>query len=122
MGSAVEIHAAWAARRTILAVAPGSMAQNWVVRSYADRVFPSIAELHEWLCEAAPVLALQDDSSEEEEQSCYREAWSDLKWLCSEVSSAASGQGLRSKALALLAATLVALTAAAAYWVQVLPE
>ena len=57
MGSAVEIHAAWAARRTILAVAPGSMAQNWVVRSYADRVFPSIDALREWLREAAESAA-----------------------------------------------------------------
>ena len=49
MGSAVEIHAARAAGRTILVVAPGSMAQNWVIRSYADYVFASIDELSVWL-------------------------------------------------------------------------
>ena len=49
MGSAVEIYAAHAAGKTILAVAPGTMAQNWVVRSYAERVFSSIDELRAWL-------------------------------------------------------------------------
>lgn len=45
MGSAVELHAAHAAGRKILVVAPGSMRGNWVVRSYSDRVFASIDEL-----------------------------------------------------------------------------
>lgn len=49
MGSAVEIHAARQNNRTILAVAPGSMAGNWVVRSYADHTFSSIDELRGWL-------------------------------------------------------------------------
>eukprot|EP00929_Paragymnodinium_shiwhaense_P013943 TRINITY_DN121795_c0_g1_i1.p2 TRINITY_DN121795_c0_g1~~TRINITY_DN121795_c0_g1_i1.p2 ORF type:complete len:165 (+),score=40.13 TRINITY_DN121795_c0_g1_i1:123-617(+) len=49
MGSAVEIHAARAAGRQILIVAPGSIARNWVVRSYADHIFESIDELQEWL-------------------------------------------------------------------------
>ena len=49
MGSAVEIHAARQNNRTILAVAPGSMANNWVVRSYADHTFSSIDELRGWL-------------------------------------------------------------------------
>ena len=49
MGSAVEIHAARSASRTILVVAPGSMSGNWVVRSYADHVFASIEELGAWL-------------------------------------------------------------------------
>ena len=49
MGSAVEIHTAHAAGKTILVVAPGTMAQNWVVRSYAERTFASIEELGTWL-------------------------------------------------------------------------
>ena len=52
MGSAVEIYAARAAGRTVLAIAPGSMAQNWVIRSYADRVFASIDELRAWLADS----------------------------------------------------------------------
>ena len=49
MGSAVEIYAAREAGRTVLAIAPGSMAGNWVVRSYADELFASIDELSVWL-------------------------------------------------------------------------
>ena len=45
MGSAVEIHAAKAAGKTILAVAPGTMAQNWVVRSFSARTFEDIPAL-----------------------------------------------------------------------------
>ena len=49
MGSAVELHAARAAGRRVLAIAPGSMAGNWVVRSYADHVFETIDQLGSWL-------------------------------------------------------------------------
>jgi hypothetical protein len=49
MGSAVELHAARQNGRVILAVAPGSMAGNWVVRSYADETFNSIEDLSGWL-------------------------------------------------------------------------
>ena len=49
MGSAVEIYAAKSAGRKILVVAPGSMAQNWTVRSYADCTFASIQEVGIWL-------------------------------------------------------------------------
>ena len=45
MGSAIEIYKARSAGKKILVVAPGSMAGNWTVRSYADRVFSSIEEL-----------------------------------------------------------------------------
>ena len=55
MGSAVEIHAAKGAGKVILVVAPGSMAQNWVVRSYADSVFASIDELRQWLASLRPM-------------------------------------------------------------------
>lgn len=51
MGSAVEIHAAKLAGKTIIAVAPGSMAANWVVRSYSDRVVPGLDELRAHLAE-----------------------------------------------------------------------
>lgn len=49
MGSAVEIHSARATGRKVLVVAPGSMAGNWVVRSYADRTFASIDDLGAFL-------------------------------------------------------------------------
>ena len=49
MGSAVEIYAAMEAGKRILVVAPGSMAGNWVVRSYADNIFASMDELGAWL-------------------------------------------------------------------------
>lgn len=52
MGSAVELHAAHAAGRKVLAVAPSSMANNWVVRSYSDRVFCSIRDMGDWLASA----------------------------------------------------------------------
>ena len=45
MGSAIEIYKARSAGKKILVVAPGSMAGNWTVRSYADRIFSSIEEL-----------------------------------------------------------------------------
>ena len=51
MGSAVELHAARAAAKLILVIAPGPMQGNWVVRSYADRVFEDVAELQAWLTE-----------------------------------------------------------------------
>eukprot|EP00927_Polykrikos_kofoidii_P028479 TRINITY_DN24861_c0_g1_i1.p1 TRINITY_DN24861_c0_g1~~TRINITY_DN24861_c0_g1_i1.p1 ORF type:complete len:194 (+),score=31.83 TRINITY_DN24861_c0_g1_i1:70-582(+) len=53
MGSAVELHAARQASRIILVVAPGNMRGNWVVRSYADRIFESIEELRDWLLSKA---------------------------------------------------------------------
>lgn len=56
MGSAVELHAAHAAGRKVLAVAPSSMANNWVVRSYSDHVFANIAELRDWLASALQSL------------------------------------------------------------------
>ena len=59
MGSAVEIYAAKGAGRTILCVAPGRMAQNWVVRSYADHVFEDIPALRRWLIAAAASSADQ---------------------------------------------------------------
>ena len=49
MGSAVEIFKAKVAGRKIIVVAPGSMAQNWVVRSYSDHTFDSIDSLGAWL-------------------------------------------------------------------------
>ena len=49
MGSAVELHSARNAGKLILCVTPGSMRTNWVVRSYADKIFESIPELAEWL-------------------------------------------------------------------------
>ena len=49
MGSAVELHAAHQAGRKILVVAPGSMAGNWVVRSYSNQTFQSIADAGEFL-------------------------------------------------------------------------
>ena len=50
MGSAVELHAAYVAGRLILVVAPGEkMKGNWVVRSYADKVFDNVTELQDWL-------------------------------------------------------------------------
>ena len=51
MGSAVELHAARAAAKLILVIAPGPMQGNWVVRSYADHVFEDVAELQAWLTE-----------------------------------------------------------------------
>ena len=53
MGSAVELHAAHAAGRVVLCVAPGSMRGNWVVRSYSERVFDDIEQLAEYLVKAA---------------------------------------------------------------------
>ena len=58
MGSAVELHAARGAGRLILCVTPGSMAGNWVVRSYADEKFESIAELAAWLLGACGKASL----------------------------------------------------------------
>ena len=49
MGSAVELHAAFVAGRRIIVIAPGSMARNWVVRSYADEIFEDISALRGWL-------------------------------------------------------------------------
>jgi hypothetical protein len=49
MGSAVELHAARMAGKLIVCITPGSMRGNWVVRSYANSVFESIAELADWL-------------------------------------------------------------------------
>ena len=51
MGSAVEIHAAHQARKTIIAIAPGRMSENWVVRAYADYKLSSLDELQELLKE-----------------------------------------------------------------------
>ncbi|EOD26211.1 Hypothetical protein EMIHUDRAFT_115140 [Emiliania huxleyi CCMP1516] len=68
MGSAVEIYAAKQAGKPVLVIAPGTMAQNWVVRSYADRVFPSIDALQTWLASqnaadrAAPTARVHHDS------------------------------------------------------------
>lgn len=52
MGSAVELHAAHAAGRVVLCVAPGSMRGNWVVRAYSARVFDDIPSLAEYLVKA----------------------------------------------------------------------
>ena len=52
MGSAVELHAAHAAGRVVLCVAPGSMRGNWVVRAYSARVFDDIPSLAEYLTQA----------------------------------------------------------------------
>ena len=50
MGSAVELHAARAAGRLVLVVAPGEkMRSNWVIRSYADCVFDDTDALRHWL-------------------------------------------------------------------------
>jgi hypothetical protein len=49
MGSAVELYAAQAAGRTIIAIAPGSMAHNWVVRSYGTHLLTDIDKLQGWL-------------------------------------------------------------------------
>ena len=49
MGSAVELHAARAAHRLVLVVAPGKMSGNWVVRAYADHVFEDVDALRAWL-------------------------------------------------------------------------
>lgn len=49
MGSAVELSAAFAKGKTIVVIAPGSMAGNWVVRSYANVVLASLEELAAWL-------------------------------------------------------------------------
>ena len=58
MGSAVELHAARAAGRLILVIAPGKMRGNWVVRSYADEIFEDIPALQAWLAgRAGPPLA-----------------------------------------------------------------
>lgn len=53
MGSAVELHAARAAGKLVLVVAPGGMKSNWVVRSYAHHVFADVAALRSWLFEQA---------------------------------------------------------------------
>ena len=45
MGSACELHAAHAAHKTVLCIAPGAMAQNWVVRSFSARTFEDIPAL-----------------------------------------------------------------------------
>ena len=45
MGSAVEIHAARLQGKRIIAIAPGRMAGNWVVRSYSDNKIDTIDEL-----------------------------------------------------------------------------
>ena len=47
------VHAAHAAGRVVLCVAPGSMRGNWVVRSYSERVFDDIEQLAEYLVKAA---------------------------------------------------------------------
>ena len=47
MGTAIEMYLAHEAGRLVLAVTP--MAPNWVVRAYADRVFPDLGALEAWL-------------------------------------------------------------------------
>ena len=49
MGSAVELHAARESGKLVLVVAPGRMASNWVVRSYAHHVFADVPALQAWL-------------------------------------------------------------------------
>jgi hypothetical protein len=49
MGSALELQAAHAAGKTILAIAPANMRSNWVVRSYSSRIFESIPDVASFL-------------------------------------------------------------------------
>jgi hypothetical protein len=49
MGSALELQAAHAANKVVLAVAPANMRSNWVVRSYSSKIFDSIAEVASFL-------------------------------------------------------------------------
>lgn len=62
MGSALELHAARAAGRLVVVIAPGgSMATNWVVRAYAHKVLESIEEFAEWLASTAPTSTRHGD-------------------------------------------------------------
>lgn len=45
MGSALELQAAFNAGKTILAVVPGIMSANWVVRAHATAVFDDVDAL-----------------------------------------------------------------------------
>lgn len=49
MGSAVELYVAFQRGRRIFVIAPGTMAANWTVRSFAERVFTSIDEFGTFL-------------------------------------------------------------------------